>query len=292
MDYLIAKVRGRGESYSMVLSDKTVYDVIPDFTNSRPYDDEYKLRDDEWFVVENFREKPYYLELLLNDFDATSYSYLNRDLYKKIDYIVSIQEYENEEQLYIFQNVTSSLLYSTQKFISFGPIHIDIEDFANTDQATLVSHDKILEIKNTPDCYYLKAQDKLYFKNLSSITSIFHGINELYNEATVDEVNNLLQLPMINLEAGFGAANVKTANRRRIKEALDKYNSFNDEKKRMLPIYISKYCPTLYNEENQRFNVSNEKDLTELLNGMNQRYYTTEIDEEKRLANSITVVTI
>lgn len=33
-----------------------------------------------------------------------------------------------------------------------------------------------------------------------------------------------------------------------------------------------------------------EKELTELLNGMNQRYYTTEIDGEKRIANSVTVV--
>lgn len=33
-----------------------------------------------------------------------------------------------------------------------------------------------------------------------------------------------------------------------------------------------------------------EKELTELLNGMNERYYITEIDGEKRIANSVTVV--
>ena len=33
-----------------------------------------------------------------------------------------------------------------------------------------------------------------------------------------------------------------------------------------------------------------EKELTELLNGMNERYYTTEIDGEKRIANFVTVV--
>lgn len=38
------------------------------------------------------------------------------------------------------------------------------------------------------------------------------------------------------------------------------------------------------------FNINSEKELTELLNGMNQRYYTTEIDGEKRIANSVTVV--
>lgn len=33
-----------------------------------------------------------------------------------------------------------------------------------------------------------------------------------------------------------------------------------------------------------------EKELTELLNGMNERYYTTEIDGEKRIADFVTVV--
>ena len=78
--------------------------------------------------------------------------------------------------------------------------------------------------------------------------------------------------------------------RRKIKEALIRYNSFSDEKKQLLPTYVSKYCPTLFDEETQKFKINSEKELTELLNGMNQRYYTTEIDEEKRLANSVTVV--
>ena len=95
---------------------------------------------------------------------------------------------------------------------------------------------------------------------------------------------------MVNLGADFGTDKVKIPNRRKIKEALIRYNSFSDEKKQLLPTYVSKYCPTLFDEETQKFNINSEKELTELLNGMNQRYYTTEIDEEKRLANSVTVV--
>ena len=56
------------------------------------------------------------------------------------------------------------------------------------------------------------------------------------------------------------------------------------------PVYVGKYCSVLYDEETHKFNITSEKDWTELLNGMNQRYYTTEFDGEKRLANSITVV--
>lgn len=46
MDYLLAKIKGHGKGYAMVLSDKTVYDNIPDFTKQLPYDDDYKLKSD------------------------------------------------------------------------------------------------------------------------------------------------------------------------------------------------------------------------------------------------------
>lgn len=290
MDYLLAKIKGRGAGFSMVLSGETVFDNIPDFSNARTYDDDYRLHDGEWFVVNDFSTKSYCIELLNNDFDATVYSNLAKQLYRKIAYVISVQEGEDGNVIYIFQNVTSSLLLSKQKFISFGPIELGISGITNTDQASLVNNENILVLKNSPDCYYVKAEDKLYFRNLSSITSIFDGINELYNEATDEEVQTLFDLEMVNLGADFGADKVKIPNRRKIKEALIRYNSFSDEKKQLLPNYISKYCPTLFDEETWKFNINSEKELTELLNGMNQRYYTTEIDEEKRLANSITVV--
>lgn len=290
MDYLLAKIRGRGAGFSMVLSGETVFDNIPDFSNARAYDDDYKLHDGEWFVVNDFSTKSYSIELLNNEFDATVYSNLAKQLYKKIAYVISVQEDEDGNVIYIFQNVTSSHLLSKQKYISFGPIELGISGVTNTDQASLINNENILVLKNLPDCYYVKAEDKLYFRNLSCITSIFDGINELYNEATDEEVQTLLDMEMVNLGADFGVDKVKIPNRRKIKEALIRYNSFSDEKKQLLPTYVSKYCPTLFDEETQKFNINSEKELTELLNGMNQRYYTTEIDEEKRLANSITVV--
>lgn len=70
-------------------------------------------------------------------------------------------------------------------------------------------------LKNLPDCYYIKAENKLYFRNLSSITSIFNGINELYNEATDEEVQTLFDMEMINIGADFGIDKVRIPNRRK-----------------------------------------------------------------------------
>ena len=95
MDYLLAKIRGRGAGFSMVLSGETVFDNIPDFSNARAYDDDYKLHDGEWFVVNDFSTKSYCIGLLNNEFDATVYSNLAKQLYKKIAYVISVQEDED-----------------------------------------------------------------------------------------------------------------------------------------------------------------------------------------------------
>lgn len=281
MDYLIAKTKGKNGSFYLVLSDQTTFDELPDFKNARKYNDEYKLHDDEWFVVDHFSEQSYCIDFLKKRFAATSYSFLPKDKYEKIDYIVSVQE---DSEYYIFQRITPSLFYAKQKSISWE--HIT----SPTDQAVLLKHNNILVIKNNPDCYYCKECDKLYFKNLNAITSIFDGINILYREATDQEVQVFLEIPMINVSSGFGKDDVKTANRRRIKEAMERYKSFTPEQKEKIPSYISNYCPHIYDEETNRFNVNDESSLTDLLNVINQRYYTTEIDGEKRLANSITKI--
>ena len=279
MDYLVAKTKGKRGSFYKVLSDQTTFEIIPDFANSREYDDEYKLQEDEWFVVEHFSQQTYCIDFIQNDFVATNYSFMPKEKYGKIDFIVSVQ---NEGNDFIFQKITPSYIYEKQKLLSWNHI------IAPTDQAVLYNYEDVLVIKTDADCYYKRNADKLYFKNLNAITSIFDGINILYREATNQEVEEFLEMDMINVADGFSKDDVKTANRRRIKEATERYHSFSPEQKAKIPSYISKYCPHIYDEAAGKFNVNDENNLTDLLNVLNQRYYTTEIDDEKRLANSVT----
>ena len=279
MDYLVAKTKGKKGSFYKVLSDKTTFEEIPVFANSREYDDEYKLQDDEWFVVNQLSRQAYCLDIVKNNFVATNYSFMPKDKYGKIDFIVSVQD---EGNIFVFQKITPSYIYEKQKMLSWEHIN------APTDQAVLSNHKNVLVIKDGADCYYVKNIDKLYFRNLNAITSIFDGINILYREATNQEVEDFLGMEMINVADGFTKDDVKTANRRRIKEAMERYRSFSPEQKAKIPSYISKYCPHIYDETNRQFNINGENSLTDLLNVFNQRYYTTEIDDEKRLANSVT----
>ena len=104
MDYLISKTKGINGSYYRVLSDVTVFDSIEEPDNARSYDDEYKLQEREWFVVKNFSTKEYCISLLQEDFVPTSYSYMRREDYKKIDFVVSIQN----DKYFLFQKITPS----------------------------------------------------------------------------------------------------------------------------------------------------------------------------------------
>lgn len=281
MDYLIAKTSDKREPYYMVLSNERVFDEDYDLSDFRLYDDTYKLQGNEWFGVENFSTMEYCLEFLRNEFVPTSYSFMDRRLYGKIAYIVSVQQDGN---YYIFQKVTPSYLYVRYRAISW------LNVLSPSEQAHLINNENVLVIKEIPDCIYIKREDRLYFKKLNSITSIFEGINILYREATDSEVENFLSFDMINLVGNFSTEYVHTANRRRIKEAMDRYVNFTDEQKTQMVHYVNDYCPLLLDSGNNKFNISNEKELTELLNAINQRYYTTEIEGERRLANSVTKI--
>lgn len=282
MDFLIAKIK-RSKAYFIILSDKTVYENIPIFNHTYDYDDDRKLHEGEWFALTEFKDKNYCPDLVKQVFTGVDYSFLARDKYKDIKYVISIQEKEGKH-FFLFQNITTSHIYKKYKALSWENIKHP------TDQAVLIKNKGLIVLKEDPDAYYCLEDNNLYFKELSSITSIFKGINELYQEATDDEVTEFMELDMIDRENGFDNEKVKTQNRRKIKEALDRYNHFDPDKKAKIPAYIRQYCQELYDEDTNKFKVSSEDDLTKLLNIINQRYYTTELDGEKRLANSVTIL--
>ena len=127
------------------------------------------------------------------------------------------------------------------------------------DDFTYEENSKSININVTPDAIYQKNNDTLYFQSLSKLKKIFKGIEELYREATDEETTEFLNSSFIN-----------------------------PKEKKQIVKYISKYCKNLKtNEDKNTFDIGSEKELKELIYGIEQRYYTTEIGNEKRLANSV-----
>lgn len=273
---VIAKLKNRGrsaDSFCQVFNDQIIY-AVPSFDNSIEYDDERKLEGGQWFRVDGFCNKEYCPEYLKVPLQPL-YSSIERNDYKRIDYIFGTMDNEN---ILWFLNVTPG------RYIKNPLIQL-----LNNEPKLIENESDVLELANEPSAYFDVHNDKLFFKNLSFITSIFKGIEVLFREATNDEVTVFLESAIVEMGEGYKSDMIKTQNRKRLKAAKEKYESFSDEQKLLLDEYLHDYCPELEKTDNG-YKVKNEEEMTKLLNGINQRYYTTPVDKERRLANSVSVL--
>ncbi|MHA6253217.1 hypothetical protein [Oceanobacillus sp. CAU 1775] len=272
MNHLVASTSGREGKIYKVLSGK-IFDLPEDLDNPKVFNSDYKLEDDEWFHIPNFSKEDYYLEFLKREFISTDYDQIGTIDIKKLLFLCAYQT-----GIYYFQKITPSLIVNRKWFKIGEPI---IEE-----------QSPIIVIKEVPDAIYIKSEDTLYFKNISSLTSIFKGIIELYKEATQLETEEFLKSDFIKLEEDYDAFKVKTANRKRIALAMETIKGFSAREKSTIYSYIKDYCSEklTFDEEESKFRVSNEEELKHLLWGIEQRYYTTPVGNEKMVANSVSRV--
>lgn len=277
MEHLIARIRSmKGTEISKlkkVLSDKKIYKLGNDLTSFVPYEPDHNLDPDTWFGIEGFSQKPYFLDWLSRPFSSADYDQLSAAEGKQIDYICAYQE----GNVYCFQKIVKSHYLSKQRFISIG------------DEFSLESDKALLVVNETPDAIYLKDHDTLLFRSLPAITSIFKGIDTLYREATEHETECFLCSHLITLRDGFSAQKVSKPNRHRISMAIETMKDFDDKQRQDVITYIQGYCPSL-SCQNSVFSIGTDQELKLLLYGIEQRYYTTIITNEKRLANSVLAI--
>ena len=279
MNHIIAKTKARDSilrKYKKILStDNSIYDFdLTIFSSAVPYDSETLLENEIWYKVENIKSKNFCIEIIKRELSSVDFEMISKEMFSNIDYIYV----ENDEFLF-FQNISKSKLISKKRIIHIG------EDFKYDDDCLAIT------VKDVPDAIYQKENDTLYFKNLSSITGIFKGIDQLYREASEDEVVSFLNNDFISLENGFNSNFVKTANRHRIALAADTLRKLNDNEKHTVFEYIKDYCPNM-DFKNNTFKIDSEESLKNLLFGIDQRYYTTLVGGEKRLANSIITLNV
>lgn len=273
MDHVLARIKGlRKAPYRKLLSDHTLFGaIVVNAAACVPYNPDHNLDEDSWFKVESFSEQPYCLEPLKKAFDSKDYNEIASDQFPKISYLVAIQGED-----FHFQKVTPSL-FIKKKMIAFGEV-ANVEEDGNR-----------LVINSMPDAIYLTASDTLVFRSLSSIAGIFVGIDELYKEATQEEVEEFLEESFIELTNEYCVDRVSRPNRKRIALAMATLDAMSEDDREGMLSYIESYCEDklAYDRENKKFEVATDEDLKLLLYGIEQRFYTTPIGQEKRLANSV-----
>lgn len=227
------------------------------------------LEDGEWFCIHEMSQKEFCIDILKADYSSVDFRTLDRGDFTKIDFLFIVTENH-----IVFQNVSKAKLLSKRCIFTLG------EGYQYQDDCSQIV------INDIPDAIYDKVNDALYFRRLESITSIFRGIDQLYREATDEETTQFLNNEFINLKDGYSTASVKTANRKRIALAMKTLNALNDSDRKNIFAYIGDYCPELQVSEDS-FEVGTEEDMKKLLFGIEQRFYTTPVGGEKRIANSV-----
>jgi len=272
MNHLLAKIKGRSTEFLKVMSDERGVFDLPDLSDNQAYSPAYKLEDGEWYKLDNFLSRGYKNSLMRISFNSTDYNQITKNQYSKINYLCSKQG-----DFFPFQKMSPTrLLYKRWFRISGAP--------------TLEIDQPIIILNSIVDAVYDINDDSLYFRNIASVKSMFKGIEELYREATQAEVDAFLEHDFISLEGTFTSNNVKTANRKRIAMTIDTLNQFTQDEKQQIFQYIRSYCENVPVDDGT-FLVSTEEHLKKILYGIEQRYYTTLLGNEKRLANSISKLT-
>ncbi len=249
MNHLLAKKKGGKDNFYKILSNKTIFSTPSDLINTKTYEAKYKLEDDEWFSISDFSKEEYFISFLKKKFISTEYNQIPVNEYHYIDFLVSVQG----SKIY-FQKMLSNQLLE-KKWFSIGQ------------SPKLVVGKPIIVINNSADAIYDKTADILYFRKLTSISTIFKGIEVLYREATDKETEDFLKNDFIKLEDGYNAESVKTMNRKRIAIAMETLNKLQPNEKKLMVSYIHDYCPRVNIKEGS-FEIKTEDDLKDVLFGI------------------------
>lgn len=260
---LIAVLKG-GDKRLVITEDRDLYIVPYDLsTNSREFNIDYNLSEEEWYAINRFSEQEYCAHV---EHKLSAIGYIDKDEVGRIEFCVAVQG-----EFLLFQRVTPSTILRKKKGV--------ILDFlSGTHSARIIENDGMILLSSFPDAIYSEEDDILYFKDLSKLTRIFRGIDVLYKEATDEEIGKFFGLDFIMISSQFEIGKINKRNRRKITEALDRLRGFGDEEKARLYVYAEKYKMSVFDRQQKMFVVSNNKDLDDLLDVVNQRYYTTEVD--------------
>lgn len=273
MQTICVKLRLPGKENKYRTMATTSEEVFPDITScvssTLPYAPDAALNEGDWFKIENANQQPFAIDLLDRTYSTLDFEAIRHEDFSKIDFLFLIRNGD-----VFFQNVSRARLVKRKRIISIGGLYA-----YNSDQEEIV-------INDVPDAIFCKSLDTLYFRRLESITSIFKGIDQLFREATAYETTQFLQSDFIRLKDGYNADAVKTANRKRIALAMKTLSELQPVERNNIFSYIEEYCPDLKASESS-FAVGSEDELKMLLFGIEQRFYTTPVGGEQRIANSV-----
>lgn len=274
MGYLYAKLKNSGKHIKIrkiLYTDHIVFPSVDEIVQERvEYNPQTLLEDGAWYVLKVFSMTPYAIDIIKEEINSSAYDDLTPKELKQVEYFFTVSSNKNE---LCFQRVGRSALVR-KRMISF----LNNTVLYDPNSASIT-------VKDYPDAIYKKDEDILLFRELSLITAIFKGVGDLYREATKEEICQFFDMEFVVAD-GIVAERVTVPNRKKIASALQVLKQLNESETNDIGVYIADYCPELKRSDNG-FKITNNDELSKLLYGIEQRFYTTPVSKEKRIANSI-----
>lgn len=268
MNLIVARLKHKSVQLCKVLSHETEILPVPQFNDAKTFVPHYKPDEDEWLKIEAFSNTEYADSALLANISTVDMSQLTTAQASNIRFLCIIQGPHR-----IYQRVPPSNIIR-KKFIEISG------------QFSIEEDKKIIILNDRPDAVHDVASDVLYFSDFSKLKSFFPKIEALYREATDVEVNEFLENEIVNISGEFRAENVSKPNRKRIALLKDKMSAFTPQQIEHLMQDFANYVTTVA-VENGAFQISSDYDLKLAIYCMEERFYTTPVTTEKRLANSV-----
>lgn len=272
MNTLLAFISGDA-TYKVLSKQDDIYDSrLLNFVHNCEFAEGTDLDDDEWFKLETFESKDYFLPILGEIIAAAQFNQLPEAKYADITYLMAVQDNGNT---FCFQRLTSqSVLKKKILKISQAPV--------------LQKLDKTILMEDLPHAVYKKDEKCLYFKKLSTITSVFPGIDELYREATEQETTAFMSEPFMEATGQIAPDKISSANRKRLHAAAVKLAGLTQKQQNIILNYIHRYNKDIpYDAATKKFSITNNTELQFFLWGIEERYFSTITKREKRVARSI-----
>lgn len=230
------------------------------------------LDDNMAYKISRFSTKEYCIDILKNTFNDPDYNEYSNALNK--EFLLNIVD-----NVYYFQRITPAMLRPKRILRISNNVSKQSIYFEQTKRGETIT------LQTQPDAIYDKDKDELQFIKLNAIKRFFVGIDTLYREATNDEIKKFLNQDFIQVGKNFSFELVMGNNRKKIALLKDKYSNCSNDEKSVLRKYIHNYDSHLAFDGNV-FEISSNKELTNLLRGLDEDYYTKPIENQKYVANS------
>jgi len=277
---LFAKLKGKKGENKIVFTDneniqKLLFFSLDSIQEDKAieFDTERKIESDEWFYIQIDEKHQDMIAPFKNCSQNTAD--INPILASDYSEVEALFKINNEKEKYeiLFQKITSSNRIESKRFLLLG------------DHPEIVEQKNSIDFSGRIDAYY-DGENKIYFKNFSTIRSLFDGIEDYYREATDEEVQKIIQNEMLDFRK-----NVKVGirNRKRIAAILTDQNINLDDKKFQNKIrkYAEKYPEIRLENIKGKYIIKNDKDLEMFLALVSGRYYTSELTGEKMEAKEV-----